>query len=90
MVSSAFPDLTWEQRSIPLSREDRLLLYTDGITEARTLQGDFFGCERILSRLTPDGQIGSELLDGILGAVRAFAGGRAYGDDMTMLVAEFE
>ncbi len=90
LISSAFPDLTWEQRSIPLSREDRLLLYTDGITEARTHQGDFFGCERILSRLSPDGQVGSELLDGILSAVKAFTGSRPYTDDMTMLVAEFE
>jgi phosphoserine phosphatase RsbU/P len=35
-----------------LEPDDRLLLYTDGVVEARSLQGDFFGVERLVELTT--------------------------------------
>jgi serine phosphatase RsbU (regulator of sigma subunit) len=41
-----FPEATYANISVPLHDGDRLLLYTDGITEA-CLDGEEFGCERL-------------------------------------------
>lgn len=89
LVSSGFPDLTWEQHAVTLDRDDRLLLYTDGITEARTEQGEFFGRDRIVSQMAPGRDAAATLLDDILGAVAEFSGRKTQSDDMTLLAADF-
>jgi sigma-B regulation protein RsbU (phosphoserine phosphatase) len=42
-----FPDATYENISFPFRSGDRLLLYTDGITEAHEFDGEEFGRERL-------------------------------------------
>ena len=40
MVLGIFPDIHYEQAALALAAGDRLLFYTDGITEARNPAGD--------------------------------------------------
>jgi serine phosphatase RsbU (regulator of sigma subunit) len=42
-----FPNATYANMSVPFSTGDRLLLYTDGITEANDSAGEEFGRERL-------------------------------------------
>jgi sigma-B regulation protein RsbU (phosphoserine phosphatase) len=74
-----------------LQSGDRVVLYTDGITEARTEDGEFFGVERLidhLERAATTRQPAAETLRRISHDVRAHQGG-ALADDATLLIAEW-
>ncbi|WP_405999926.1 PP2C family protein-serine/threonine phosphatase [Streptomyces sp. NBC_00829] len=59
-----------------------LLLYTDGLSEARDAEGVFYvPAERLAGRLFPGPE---ELLDALVGDVRRYTGGRTT-DDMALL-----
>ena len=49
-VLGAFDDAAWELEMVPLSYGEQLVLYTDGVTEARSSTGRF-GEERLRERL---------------------------------------
>jgi Stage II sporulation protein E (SpoIIE) len=72
-----------ETTTIPLSHGDRLLFYTDGITEARGKKGDFYPLERSGALLAlPDLSRALDcLIDDVLRHV-----GHALQDDATMLL----
>ena len=46
-VIGAFSDSTYTQREIQLHEGDKLLLFTDGVTEARDASGEEFGEQRL-------------------------------------------
>jgi len=88
MISPAFADADWEQQSLPMRPGDNLLLYTDGVTEARSQQGQF-RADRVLDLLANASQGGDALLDAVLDAIRSFASGRPADDDVTLLTARY-
>ena len=73
--------------SVPLERNDCLLLYTDGVTEALDANGDEFGPERMTRSLRASASQGAQgLIDRLTGDVRDFAGGYPQHDDITLIV----
>jgi serine phosphatase RsbU (regulator of sigma subunit) len=79
-----FADAEWKVSQTELGVDDRLVLYTDGVIEARR-NGDFFGDQR-LETLIREAQVPVELLpDRVLDEVLAFSGG-ALKDDVAVLV----
>ena len=81
-----FPAWDFVQETIALLPGDRLVLYTDGVTEAENALGEEFGEERLESLIrkfatSPAAEIQSELLS----AVTQFCGGN-FRDDATLLV----
>ena len=50
-VIGAFVGLEYTENSFELSEGDVVVLYTDGVTEARSPGGDFFGEERLLGAI---------------------------------------
>ncbi|MBI3947427.1 MAG: SpoIIE family protein phosphatase [Armatimonadetes bacterium] len=70
-----------------LGRGDRLVVYTDGVTEARSAAGEFFGSEQLFE-VVRRYRAGSPaaLRDAIVEAVHEFATGRPLPDDMTLVV----
>jgi sigma-B regulation protein RsbU (phosphoserine phosphatase) len=70
----------------PFGSQDLLFAYTDGLTEARDAQDDFFGVERVKAALAGN-PLGtpSEHLRGVTDALLAFAGEDAARDDLTLL-----
>ena len=78
-----FPEATWTASEAQLETGDLLLLYTDGVIEARR-DGDFFGQERLRALLEPE-VASVELLPGlVLDQVVDFAEG-SLRDDIAML-----
>lgn len=85
-VLGMFPSWKYEDSTIALSRGDRLLLFTDGITEASGPDEQEFGEERIAAVAKDGGEFTAEELNHqLLARVTEFCGGRFH-DDVTLLV----
>lgn len=68
---------------------DRLFLYTDGVTEARSAQGPFYGNDRLRELLSDsDAPTPRALCEEVRGDVAAFATGAEQSDDITMLAVD--
>ena len=79
----------FEQRSVDFKHGDLLVLYSDGIVEAANAQGEEFGEERLAAALARcTGSSAEEARQEILKDYRAFLGGAAPEDDLTLLVLE--
>lgn len=89
IVSSAFPDAAWELVRLETGRSGRLLVYTDGITEARN-GGEDFGEGRLVELFESREGSDSVFLDRILAAVDEFTAGRPAEDDKTLLSASWK
>jgi sigma-B regulation protein RsbU (phosphoserine phosphatase) len=77
--------------TIPFHAGDVLLLYTDGVTEARGPSGEFFGEQRLAELLAGlAGQPARPLLDALRGQLEAFLGGQPPADDVTLLVCKLQ
>jgi sigma-B regulation protein RsbU (phosphoserine phosphatase) len=75
-----------QERTISLAEGDMLLLYTDGLTEAFSPDGNLFGDERLMDAL---GSIQEHTADEVLVLVEhrlnEFIETVPLGDDLTML-----
>lgn len=67
-----FADVEFHEVSIRLAVGDVLLLYTDGVIEARNEAGEFFGDARLREAIGAAGPSVQEIVDGVLAAVLAF------------------
>jgi phosphoserine phosphatase RsbU/P len=86
MVLGIFPDNQYEQAEIALTSGDRLLFYTDGITEARNPDGDEYGEDRLASAAQKVRGSSAEIIkDAVLSDVNAFTTGK-FEDDATLIV----
>ena len=73
-----------------LSPGDKLVIYTDGVTEAQDTKGGFFGLKRLRQIVDAHAAKSCEAIhDAIQEAVAAFTEGAAQSDDITVLVLEF-
>ncbi len=69
---------------------DRLVLYTDGVTEAANGKGEFFGIARLREAvLGAAGGSCREIHETVLTRVREFIGGAEQHDDVTLVVLEY-
>jgi hypothetical protein len=85
------PDEPIAVGSEQLEPGDRVLLYTDGVTEARSPDGDFFGIERLadlISRNLAGGLPTPETMRRVVQALLAHQQGQ-LSDDATMLLLEW-
>jgi sigma-B regulation protein RsbU (phosphoserine phosphatase) len=78
----------FETDRVALAPGDVVLLYTDGVTEARDAAGEEFGDERLvaLAEALPRGLSARDTAERLLGELRAFLGGVEAQDDITLLV----
>jgi sigma-B regulation protein RsbU (phosphoserine phosphatase) len=86
-VLGVFAESTYEQGDFPLRPNDRLIFYTDGITEGRNPDGDEFGEDRLAASALQYRALGADdMLAAMLRDVEAFNAG-VYEDDATLIVA---
>jgi len=95
--SGVFPMGVDPYNQVPATTEaelhpgDRILMYTDGISERFNMDGKTYGEERLLRQLEVNQQSNpEELLAAIMQDVDAFANGRPADDDQALLLAVIE
>jgi len=85
-VLGVFRDWNYEQHEVGFGPGDRLLLFTDGVTEVRNTAGEEFGEQRLLDLIANHRGLGARELQGrIMQAVAEFSGGEFH-DDATLIV----
>lgn len=85
-VLGVFPHQRYEQGRIDASRGDRLVLFTDGVTEAADSCDEEFGDERLVSLVVENRHLEAQrLAREVLDAVGRFSEGQ-FQDDATLLV----
>jgi phosphoserine phosphatase RsbU/P len=87
-VMGIFPDAAYSTASRPLLPGDRLLFFTDGITEAHDAAGEEFGENRLAAAAAAARTCSAEALkQHLVAAVEAFTGG-TFDDDATLIAIE--
>jgi sigma-B regulation protein RsbU (phosphoserine phosphatase) len=78
---------TYSEQKVELKEGEWLLVYSDGLTEAMNLEGDFFG-EKRLEQLLPNiaGLSAPAAGRRLLEAISAFIGTAAPHDDLSMII----
>ena len=72
--------------AVPLERDDCLILYTDGVTEALNAEGDEFGLERTTESVRASASDGAQaIVRRVIDDVRNFAGSQPQNDDITLI-----
>jgi serine phosphatase RsbU (regulator of sigma subunit) len=73
-----------------LASGDKILIYTDGVTEAQNLQGEFFGRHRLRKAIAEHHADSCPvLLEAVGSAVAAFTESAPQADDITLVVIEY-
>ncbi len=87
-----FSDLeSYQQVSFPLAEDDVLVFYSDGLTEARNADGDFFDVERLMDIIQRHHHLEpGQLINAIRKAVLDFTNLETYADDLTCVVVKIE
>jgi len=75
---------------VRLNPGDKLVIYTDGVTEAQNGAGEFFGKKRLQETLAAHATEPCQAIhDAVQEAVSAFTQGAEQSDDITLLVLEY-
>jgi sigma-B regulation protein RsbU (phosphoserine phosphatase) len=86
-VLGVFAESAYEQGDFAIAPGDRLILYTDGITEGRNAAGEEFGEDRLAETASRSRALPAEdMLAALLRDVETFNAG-TYEDDATLIVA---
>jgi sigma-B regulation protein RsbU (phosphoserine phosphatase) len=86
MVLGIFPENVYAQAETPIARGDRIIFYTDGITEARNADGEEYGEERLAAAALASRPLPVEQMkDALFADVTAFSRGK-FDDDATLIV----
>lgn len=80
-------DHRWDNATIDLEVGDVLLVYTDGIVEARNGHGEMFGRERLAALLADFSDAkAADIRDSLVAAVQEHQGSTTGADDQTLIV----
>ena len=86
----AFGDAAFEEETIRLVDADTLVMFTDGVTEARNAADDEFGDDRLLSCVTAAADAPPAIVLGrIFEDVQTFCQRTDQTDDITVMVTRF-
>lgn len=85
-IMDSFP---YEEEVVPLNPGDTLVVYSDGIPEAMNAQQELFSDTKLGALLQQHQSLpAAELIDTIIAAAKAHAGGWPQSDDMTIFVVK--
>ena len=94
LMLGLLPDSTYSAITLPLECGDWIVLFTDGIVEARNPSGQEFGVDRLKRFVEENRALSAERLgDGLLDALEGWSGqarGEGQADDITLLAIHFK
>jgi len=86
-----FKSFPYETQEIELGEGDRIILYTDGITDAVDTDGRRFGHQNLLKLIADNSHLsGDNFTDTIIDAVMEFTNGKKQRDDIILAVLELQ
>ena len=85
-VLGIFDDATYGTATVRMAPGDRLILYTDGITEAMNADGDEFGEDRLIDSATAHRADGAGVLRALISEELAAFADSGFHDDATLIV----
>jgi len=89
LPAGMFCEGTYEAHRLVLAPGESLLLFTDGVTEARDASGEEYGLSRLITRAAAlAGQPAGELVAACRADVEAFHAGTPRADDVTLFALE--
>jgi sigma-B regulation protein RsbU (phosphoserine phosphatase) len=87
LVLGAMPGVRYPTHTVRLQQADRLVLYTDGVTEAFNSADEAYGTKRLVAEIEAHGDgAAAGLVERICHSVSDFAGAAAQSDDITLAV----
>lgn len=90
-VLAGMDTIKYRQNEITIAPGDRLLLYTDGVTEATNSQNQLYGEERLSAFMNAHSDEKAEdILQDLKSDIYAFQGEAPQFDDITMLMLDYE
>jgi sigma-B regulation protein RsbU (phosphoserine phosphatase) len=90
VVLGLFPDAVYEANTIRLQPGDHLVLFTDGLLEARNIGGEEFGEQRVRDLLQKNAKaVSSTILHRLQEELALFSAMTPQHDDITMMVLGF-
>jgi sigma-B regulation protein RsbU (phosphoserine phosphatase) len=82
-------DGNYDEYKLALEPGDRIILYSDGITEAR-FEGEFFGEERFYQLVKESSKFEvKKAVDHVVAGVKSWLGDEPPADDITLMIIEF-
>lgn len=89
-VAGVVPHATYQDGAVVLSKDDMLVLYTDGVTEAMNDAEELYGEKRLSDSLANPvcGETCRAASERMLADIRAFTQGAQQSDDITLLVVK--
>lgn len=86
LLLGAFPDASYKDDTLQLEKGDTLVMYTDGVTEAKNMAKEEFGLVRFSTLLSGlAGKSSQQIIEAVKGGLRDFTSGAEQSDDITML-----
>lgn len=92
-ILAGFEDFKYSTDEIMLAPGDRILFYTDGVTEATNQREELFGDDRLLHTLNRDNVFNNnveDLVHSIRHEIDVFADGAQQADDITIMVLSYK
>jgi serine phosphatase RsbU (regulator of sigma subunit) len=81
---------SYESDAVTLHKGDLVVVCSDGVTEARSADGEEFGRDRLTAALHgTHGLRPDAVMDTLMAAIRAFVGVAAQADDITVLIVRY-
>ncbi len=85
----AMPNMTFEEHALEVSPGDTLFVYTDGLTDQRNANGDFYSIDRVAALLEQSNDDVGATYDAIHRDVLGFAATEEFRDDIAFVVTRF-
>lgn len=91
LVLGAMPGVSFPDHAVQLLPGDRLVLYTDGVTEAFNSAEEAYGMDRLVEEVRAHGAgAAAALVDRICRSVETFVGSEPQSDDITLIVLTWD
>ncbi|RPH98240.1 MAG: hypothetical protein EHM72_12950 [Calditrichaeota bacterium] len=92
IILGPFPDAIYKNRSLSFKTDDRILLYTDGVTEATNRSDEFFGDQRLKHFVGAHANLSAgQFLNALFEHLYAWSGrasSKTLDDDLTAIVID--
>lgn len=86
----ARPSVAFDEHKVEVGPGDLLFLYTDGLTDRRTIDGEFYALDRVAAILErEDGRELSAVYDAVYDDVTGFPATDEFRDDIAFILARF-